>query len=60
MNSVMDTLLLKNATFRTVKGKVPAEAGVNNSLQVVLCINTICFLLCIVFRVHLLFSFLFR
>ena len=34
MNSVMDTLLLKNTTFRTVKGKVPADTGVNNSQQV--------------------------
>ncbi|KAG0608013.1 hypothetical protein M758_8G071400 [Ceratodon purpureus] len=33
MNSVMDTLLLKNTTFRTVKGKVPADTGVNNSQQ---------------------------
>jgi hypothetical protein len=40
MNNFMDTLLLKNISLRTVKGKVPVEAGVNNSLQVMCCFST--------------------
>lgn len=39
MGNVMDTLMLKNTTFRSVRGK-PVEADVNNSLQVMYCFNT--------------------